>query len=489
MTSKKQKSSGWLLPATIDPGVTRDFCVTIPDAPEYTRAFFGAIWSLAKWWNWEKSYNVGDTRAKDAAQVWRDILVTGVNEGCGGESEMTIFREKPDDPCEVQYSNDNGQTWIKMFRKDNCPGLSGGYSLEQAETNITTIVNNDITYAGDIINIAPKWDYDPATTDIAMCWAVRKFVDIICEFHIAQMTDNSGWLTISNFAEKALELITATVVGIAAATGNVAVAAGGAAAYALAEIGFDILNAALSNDKSDYQDEEAREVVSCWIFNNIKGATPQFLPWSTALDDFTGGNTPEDAIVSIVEIALHDEDLYVNYLLALQDINDVSGSLPVCPCPDTWAQFFDFENYGLDTWEVIGTYGEYVPGIGVRATNRLLSGYNSNLIDGVRFVEEVPHMTSMDFHTVQVRGGWDANVTSIWLWITPVGSWTYNSGYMVDGTYDRGKTFVDQSITLQQYMGRSCYTQSTNYGSLIVTGATMRGNGINPFRHRTTNNL
>lgn len=37
-------------------------------------AFYGAIYQLTKWGNWEKSYEPGDRRAVEAAAYWRDLL-------------------------------------------------------------------------------------------------------------------------------------------------------------------------------------------------------------------------------------------------------------------------------------------------------------------------------------------------------------------------------------------------------------------------------
>ncbi len=76
MTSKKQKKGGWILP---EPPVSDSYmlkCVTlkIPDVPEYRAAFYGALDTLTKWSNWEKSYEPDDRRATQAASYWRKII-------------------------------------------------------------------------------------------------------------------------------------------------------------------------------------------------------------------------------------------------------------------------------------------------------------------------------------------------------------------------------------------------------------------------------
>ena len=67
---------------------------------------------------------------------------------------------------------------------------------------------------------------------------IRQYVDFVCEFRISQETENETLLTISNFAENATEILVAAGIGIAASTGNVPVAAAGAAGWAIAKIGF-----------------------------------------------------------------------------------------------------------------------------------------------------------------------------------------------------------------------------------------------------------
>lgn len=74
MTSKRQKKKGYLLPDPIDGYELICVQLRIPNAPEYKRAFVGAVTELTKWWNWEKSYEKLDKRAARAAKYWRDVL-------------------------------------------------------------------------------------------------------------------------------------------------------------------------------------------------------------------------------------------------------------------------------------------------------------------------------------------------------------------------------------------------------------------------------
>jgi hypothetical protein len=90
-----------------------DVCLKIPDAPEYRRAFVGHLYQLGLWASWEKSYLPGDTRAKEAGQLWRDVLNQYLDMGC----EMGCCCPEPngtrfnaDGSSSVTY--DGGETWV-----------------------------------------------------------------------------------------------------------------------------------------------------------------------------------------------------------------------------------------------------------------------------------------------------------------------------------------------------------------------------------------
>lgn len=74
MTSDAQKKRGYPLPNPITGNPLICFSMMIPDHPEYRSAVYGAITELGKWWNWEKTYEDGDTRASQTAQVMRELI-------------------------------------------------------------------------------------------------------------------------------------------------------------------------------------------------------------------------------------------------------------------------------------------------------------------------------------------------------------------------------------------------------------------------------
>ena len=424
-----------------------------------------------------------DTLEKWVAEI--DYLLDG-NE-CSGGGDVSIFRENPLDKCEVQYSNDNGVTWHTMFRKDGCVSPPTQMSVDVYNTSITTITTNNTNYAGDILNVAPAWAYDPLTTDLALCWTVRRFVDILCDARSEQLTANETLLNIASIAETVYQATVAALTGIAGYTGFLPGIVGGAFALALGELAFGWIESALPNDKALYDDETARETVACWMFFNIKGATPNFSTWSTALDDFTGGDNAENAIVDLLKTALPDVDIFINFLMALEDITNITALLPGCGCPARWSHTWDFENVGIESWVVQGSYGIYTPGVGVVAQDRLLSGYHSMLIDSLTLPEVVPRCDSFGFTMDMVRGSWASNTTALSMTAGGLYTYTANSGFAQTGNPGWTDTFPLCDPTYMRITTlRSCFTTGTNWGSVVVKSITLQGEGVDPFRHRVT---
>lgn len=113
MTSQRQKKAGFPLPSPVLGWPLMDVCLKIPDAPEYRRAFVGHLYQLGLWASWEKSYLPGDTRAKEAGQLWRDVLNEYLDMGCEMGCccpEPNGTRFNPDGSSSVTY--DGGATWV-----------------------------------------------------------------------------------------------------------------------------------------------------------------------------------------------------------------------------------------------------------------------------------------------------------------------------------------------------------------------------------------
>lgn len=82
MSSDKQKNAGYPIPEDHQPEGTRSYCVTIPDDDGFYKALYAQLTLLGKWWLWKHNEDPNSVRAKETAEVWREVF--GVTEDCGG---------------------------------------------------------------------------------------------------------------------------------------------------------------------------------------------------------------------------------------------------------------------------------------------------------------------------------------------------------------------------------------------------------------------
>ncbi len=137
----------------------------------------------------------------------------------------------------------------------------------------------------------------------------------------------------SQFVDAGSAIAGAAAVLIAGATGP-----GAPLVYAFAWAATQVLGLmveqAIQSNEENYRDEEAKQVVKCHMYNNIKGQVPQFNVWSVALDDFVPATTPEEEIANSTIVLLKDLDAYINYLMVVDNYKDIAEYLPQCPCPE-----------------------------------------------------------------------------------------------------------------------------------------------------------
>jgi len=224
------------------------------------------------------------------------------NQLSGNDCGMSAmeFRDNPLDMCEVQYSNDGGQTWTTMFRKDVCVATPATTTTDISNiyNDIDTVNTNNTTWNNDITNVAPQWAYVDEFSDRALCWLIDRYVDWVCDFAFDQIESNNqdrrdenDWL--------------------------------------------DDIDALANENSSYFKDDDARQVVKCFMFNQIRGETPQFTSWAASLDNFDeeGAGVIATAIVETVSIFNQDTDTFINWMILMEDINSISASLPECDCP------------------------------------------------------------------------------------------------------------------------------------------------------------
>jgi len=116
------RKRGYLLPSVITTIPTRTLCVIIPDDPQYFANFWGHIGELGNWFAWEHGI-AGDTRAKEAAELWRLLIHQSklLNEtGCITQGGDVDIRQLVGEPCILEYRN-AGEDWQQFANLALCP--------------------------------------------------------------------------------------------------------------------------------------------------------------------------------------------------------------------------------------------------------------------------------------------------------------------------------------------------------------------------------
>lgn len=123
MASKRQKQAGWKLPPVIEGHDLVCYCVPIPNTREYRAAFIGQVKALGKWFNWEKSYTPGDTRATTAAMMFRELHRDLDMVSCNSFD----LRQNPVNACQIEKSLDGGLTWELAWDSSLCEPVTLTY--------------------------------------------------------------------------------------------------------------------------------------------------------------------------------------------------------------------------------------------------------------------------------------------------------------------------------------------------------------------------
>jgi len=96
------------------------------------------------------------------------------------------------------------------------------------------------------------------------------------------------------------------------------------------EAGLDYL---LAYEAKWLTDIESRKEVMCWMYNKMRGDTPQFDKWQHSLDDYTPTTYAAEVIAGVVAIWNSNLDVYVNYMMLFNDLDSIKETLPECECP------------------------------------------------------------------------------------------------------------------------------------------------------------
>jgi len=467
MSSKRQKNKGWILPDPITGYDLIDVCLKIPDEQRYRAAFWGTVWELGKWWNWEKTYTPGDTRAKEAAEYWRELLITYMVLDCE-VGNVYALRQNEENPCLLEQSIDGGVTWTPAFDFEQCPG--GGISVA---TQIT--LNNQLIIATYIENYngtpssvnenAPDDYFSDGTNyrEIALCMALDAYITSYLE----EWRRRAEWTLFGAIAA----LFLAMIPGI----GWVAVVIG-AGAYIFT---MTALNAV--------KDRDAVQDVICCAYDALLDQTINTTIWEACLNNcsFTPGSN--QAIVrDIVASDLNELGNWTAFCDALGRAYVLAqAGVDTCVCTDTsWT--LDLLGGDGNTWCEPVSYisdGTPTPVPTYDAVNdRYLAGIHGaartgmvKIEPGVPFtITEVSMTYSLDFTAANSR----SQVILQDYWLTTIWSALVSKNENADITRTITKTGLYQQVSDLSFRWSSA-TNTSPYARL--TKIQIKGVGVNPF--------
>lgn len=384
------------------------------------------------------------------------------------------FRDNPSDPCQVQYSTDGGIIWQRMFRKDVCAPdhtttIGDVTNLYQ---DIDTTINNNNTWNGDIVNVAPDWEYVDPDSDAALCWVIHKYVQLCCEAATAQidsdnqtLRDQNNWL--DDIAVLIAELVMdSTIVLLGAFT--VPTLAAGAVAWASVQVVEAVWDWLITYGDADYSADYARNTVACFMYDQIRGETPQWGSWTASLDNFNYDTATDDeiAIARIVSEWNESTDIYINFMILFEDINSISAGLPGCDCPqlmifDQLAGPTQLELYGTEFTQstnlVIGNPGD-TPHEYIAEYAPLNQFYNGVTGDNIGIGANIRVTLPPDVLVSKVTVGWGVSRPSVYgggdknagMWLgDPTDDANYIGGYSWPGgeygTITNERTIINEA--------------------------------------------
>ena len=118
------KNLGYLIPGTIDPESSECVKVAVPDDDNHRAAFWGALQTLAQWYNWERD----PTHAgKDAAAVWAGVI-TAAHLSIGGLCDVPPDFQIVD--CDLQWRANPTDSWISLGNVCGADGADGADGAE-----------------------------------------------------------------------------------------------------------------------------------------------------------------------------------------------------------------------------------------------------------------------------------------------------------------------------------------------------------------------
>lgn len=369
---------GWRLPAVINPD-RKSFCISVPNEINHIRAFFGAIQSLAEWWNWERD---DEHTATLVAQVWRNVAnqayIDFLNETCG---EDTMLRQSTNDPCQLEQSIDGGLTWTLAFDFGLCYPPYIQTILRQTDIILENIRDGQSPIQININAPVTTWVFSEGDTTTeadgrlqALCWAVHRIVDYACELAVDAFNNEYSQIDLAQF-----------VLGIGAViAGALGVSVFSALGFALGIAALEARQNMIESDIDLLEDPDIRDLLSCLMFQNLqpKPVTADAFAQSFSTDA-TCLTSDEQRAYEIVGLMIANpnvrEDMFNAFIDVLGDATSAykSGVLSAsCVCDErSWQYCLPMQDWyslsepAISYYSCNGTNAQATPAPGALVTN------------------------------------------------------------------------------------------------------------------------
>lgn len=276
-----------------------------------------------------------------------DTIIGKLVVGC-----RLLFRQNPIDSCELQYSWDEGQSWSLAFDFGLClapkdPDLLG---YELLYEKLLDEFQRQYDPVSGIESIAPELVYgdaDDFNRDVALCWAINGWIDMVAEAAYRKAQDSNA---LGNAVKVAL-FILALIVSVATFGATAWILAGIAIASGMFENTDYGVVAAPENLKLDH----VRKEIACRMYDNLKGSNVQFSDWQAALAGLPY-IFPFLTLFEAVEAVLPDEKIYLTFVnLWSHGLKLAKAGAISCPCESTF-----FMRVSFDYQDILDG-GSYVP--------------------------------------------------------------------------------------------------------------------------------
>lgn len=324
--------------------------------------------------------------SQDQIQLWYDeIMERLLMPGCGGvieDDDMYLLRQKPDDPCVLQQSTDNGVTWTDAFdyglcfrnRPKTITDVTEHYeTINKYVTNMQTLrdqYNGTVISIVDSFNVSWTPDVQPDTgyQCAMMTLHLEALYDMLIEIIISDSIadDDDDLLAL---------LITAAATAIGGAIGWFV--GGIQGAIVGAEMGSTIggvLGGTVKElldgmDIAFIRDQTNRDAITCCVLSKMPN---DGIPTEAQYKDLATetGCSSLTAVQSQIRDAVHElmqqTDMYLSFLAMMDTYSGSAGALSgQCPpCASDYDWIIDNPRWTHDYVEVVrgqvDTYGDYI---------------------------------------------------------------------------------------------------------------------------------